>query len=211
MLASKNPKPSTKNDSPFHEPEISFSKDKYNPDLQIPVYLAIQQLLSEGEVAIELLLRHPQDDRYSISAYAAGSFNMHVSRVCESLVEISISCFKPEINYITYDQEHVYPKLAVGESLGEWWAKNKHRGLMALQLEAIDANLDFFKTVDGKKARPIYLSENRYEIDDFNKMRDENIVTLKTIRASIVARGESYRPKAITRLQRGIQFVGLPW
>lgn len=208
-LASKNAAPPIR--GPSDDAYITFPKETYDQDLQIPVYLAIQQLVAEGEIAVDLLLSHPNDERYSFSVKTVGPSNLSVSSVCQLLAEIPINCFKPELEYITYDQEFVYPKLGPKETFADWWAKNKHRGLAALQLEAIDANLAFFRTVDGEKARGTFLSEGRLPIDEFNECREKNKRVLEKIRAVIIAGNEAYQPKTITRLQRDRNLIGLPW
>src|SRR5437660_637199 len=76
MLASTNKAPDAK------EGRLSVPKD-YDTGAQAVVYLAAQQLLSEGSPAFDLLIEHFDDDEYSYSYESpVGRFNRTVGDVC---------------------------------------------------------------------------------------------------------------------------------
>src|SRR5262249_15271954 len=84
MLASKNPPPAIEGKEKWEDKTITFSK-QYDKSLQVPVYLAVQQLLAEDEVAIDLLLSHTDDKRYSYSVNCLNDYNVSVSDACEAI------------------------------------------------------------------------------------------------------------------------------
>src|SRR5258708_1372649 len=78
MLASRNAAPRIVGDpGKGEDAEITFEKT-YDTNLQVPVYLAMQQLLAEGEAALELLRANANDARYSLSINSINDSNLTV-------------------------------------------------------------------------------------------------------------------------------------
>ena len=125
--------------------------------------------------AIDRLLTHASDNRYSITVESSGAANIHASTICFWIAKNKILCFQPEIHFITHDQDFLYPHAATPERLQAWWNENKHKGRVALQVEAIDASIDFMQRVDWAKARGQFLSEGKLPEEEFNRLRQENI------------------------------------
>jgi hypothetical protein len=185
---------------------IEFPKP-YDKSLQVPVYLAIQQLLAEDEPAIDHLLAHTDDNRYSYSVNADEDRNVSVSEACEAIVRRKLLSFEDELHFLTRGGVCPYP---FEGSLTQWWQKNKHRGLATLQIEAIDASIAFMGDLDSKTASPEHPEANRLPSDEFNRRREENLTILKAIRQSILLTGEPYRAKSIDYHGWAYLF-GLPW
>lgn len=83
LLASRNHAPEIRGNARRGEDQtIRFPKE-FDKSLQIPVYLAVKELLAEDEAAIDLLLAHQGDDRYSFSVNSDTDYNVTVSKACE--------------------------------------------------------------------------------------------------------------------------------
>jgi len=216
MLASKNPVPKITGELCQKEGIIEYPKE-YKDSLQVPVYLALQQLLAEGEGAFDQLLAHTDDNRYSFTDKWCEQFhNRFVSDVCESIVERNLHCCHPELHLITRDEGwHSYPNLEPFGSLAKWWQKNKKRGLTALQIESIDDTIAFMRRLDGRTAAPWHAQAEQFPIDEFDRLRDENVRILKAVRQYIVRTGKPYLPKTLdgpkNRNSGERQIIALPW
>jgi len=210
MLASKNPAPEITGEKWERDAIIEYSKE-YNDSLQVPVYLALQQLLAEGEGAFDQLLAHTDDNRYSFTVKRIEQFyNRSVSVVCKSIVERNLRCCHPELHLITRGHGwYSYPNLEPFGSLAKWWQKNNKRGLAALQIESIDDTIAFMRHLDGRTAAPWHAQAEQYPIDEFNRLRDENVRILKAVRQYIVHTGKPYRPKVLDGWSSEI--IALPW
>lgn len=134
MLASKNTAPVVHGNARQGGDETIRFTNGYDKALQVPVYLAAQQLLTEGEAALDALLAHVGDARYSFSLnFSNTDFNVSVSEACERIAERIVLAFKPRLHVLTRSQFGIYPKLeGVNQPLAKWWEKNKHRGLRTL-------------------------------------------------------------------------------
>lgn len=208
LLASKNQAPIIRGNARRGEDQtISFPKD-YDRSLQVPVYLAVKELLAEDEAAMDLLLTHDSDERYSFSTNSYIDRNVTVSEACEWIARQKLLAFEPELHVITRSQFGLYPTDA-NDSLKTWWTSNKQRGLANLQIEALDAAIKFMATVDGATAPPWHPQASRLPVDTFNRHRDANVQTLKAIRQYIVATGAPYRAKTLDDAHGC--FFGLPW
>ncbi len=205
LLASKNPAPKRR------EGEIRVPEN-YDRNAQVIVFLAIQQLLVEGADAFEVLLAHQEDERYSFSFHGVqGDGNLSVAGACHWIVKQSVECYASEIHYLTRDQDFVY-LFRDGEAdsnLSEWWKKNRARPLWELQIEAIDQQIRFMRTVDWKTARDPFLDGGKLDQEDFETHRKENLAILLRLKNSIEAMKQPFRPKML-HLQRA--WMGLlPW
>jgi len=208
LLASKNQAPEVRGNARRGEDQtITFPKD-YDRSLQVPVYLAVKELLAEEEAAMDLLLAHEGDDRYSFSTNSEIDNNVTVSEACKWIAAKKLLAYEPELHVITRTQFGLYPADAKG-SLKTWWSNNKMRGLATLQTEALDAAITFMTTVDAATAPPWHPEASRLPVDSFNRHRDANLQTLKAIRQYIVATGTPYRAKTLDDAHRF--FYGLPW
>lgn len=211
LLASKNPAPRIEGDaSGGDDPEIRFDS-QYDKTAQVPVYLALNQLLSEGEGAFELLLQHSDDKRYAFSVNSYHDYNVTVGGACEKIVYRNIVCFEPEMHVITRSQFGLYPprEQMQGQSLREWWEKNKRRGLNTIQVEAMDTMIAFMQEVDGRTAPPWHPAAEPLPLEEFNRFRDKNLQTLKSMRHTILSTGKPLTAKTIEG--HVTYFFGLPW
>jgi hypothetical protein len=215
LLASKNKAPKVRgNINEGDDEDISFPKS-YDKSLQVPVYLAVKELLNEDEAVIDLLLAHRNDDRYSFSVnFANRDFNVTVARACRDIVDRKISCYEPEMEFISKGQYGVrYPDLDPqadhDKAWKTWWNKNKKRGLATLQIEAIDSMIEFMTKADGRTATPIHPDAEPLPIKEFNRKREQNLRKLKAIRQYIVDSKTPYHPTAL--FDDAMYIFGLPW
>lgn len=210
MLVSRNPAPVVKGNVRLGDDQtLVFPKD-YDKSLQVPVYLAAQQLLAEGETALGPLLTHVEDGRYSFSVnHSNTDYNVSVSGACEMIANRIILAFDPELHFITRSQGRAYPSEKPRLPLAKWWEANKRRGLRAVQIEAIDAMISYMKAVDSETALPTHADAEPLPIGEFNHLREENLRILTSIRHTIMERGQPYRPKSLDDGQRCL--YGLPW
>jgi hypothetical protein len=214
MLASKNAPPPIRGDASKGDDQTIKMPDEYDKSLQVPVFLATEQLLTENEAAFDQLLAHTNDDRYSYSVNGMADFNVNVSQACVKIVTRCLLSYEPELHVITSSQGMRYlekQRLAThdSKSLVEWWEKNKTRGLAAIQVEAIDDEIEFMRDVDGTKALGPYLDGPQLPIDKFNSLRDENLQILGGIRHAIIETGEPHRAKSMDDYYGCM--IGMPW
>jgi len=208
MLASRNAPPRIHGD-PRKGDWVQIRFDKaYDTNLQVPVYLAMQELLAEEEAALDLLLKHGDDKRYCLSiTHIENDENKTVGEICTRIFWAKILPFQEELHFITKDQWGVYPRS--GKSDKEWWKGKKKHGLAKVQIEAIDAMLDFMKKADVKKASPWHPEAKPVTPREFERGRKKNIRLLKAIRETIVNTGKPYRPSTCNPWYDHI--IGLPW
>lgn len=208
LLASKNHPPKIRGNARRGEDQtIQFSSD-YDMSLQVPVYLAIKELLAEEEAAVDLLVAHQGDERYSFSLNSDADYNITVSQACERIARKKLLAYEPELKLITGLQYGTYPA-DQQVPFKTWWSKNKERGLAKLQIEAIDEQIKLMATVDGATALPPHPQARRLPLDEFNRHRDANLQTLKAIRQCVEATGAPYRAKTLDEAYSC--FFGLPW
>ncbi|WP_254513263.1 hypothetical protein [Anatilimnocola floriformis] len=205
-LASPNPAPVM--DDPEFESVAKFPAN-YDRNRQVDVYLATQQLLAEGELALDLLLANPQDNRYSYTMHGVSDHNYSVSVACDLIAYRIILCFEGEMNVISRSQYIDYLPVTRDKTLAEWWQANKKRGLVTIQLEALDQQIKVMEKLDAATASAWHPEAEQYPRDIFNRLRDENVRTLKSIRAFVAANGKPYRPKSLD--SEYAKFSGLPW
>jgi hypothetical protein len=207
-LASKNQAPHVRGNARRGEDQtIAFPED-YDRSLQVPVYLAIKELLSEDEDTINLLLSHEGDERYAFSVNSYTDHNVTVSAACLWIAKQKLLAYEPELHVLSRSQFGVYPPRS-SDSFQVWWSKNKARGLAVLQIEAIDAAIDYMVSVDGATASPRHPEVSRLPLNEFNRRRDANLMVLKAIRQYVVATGTPYRARILDDDQSCI--FGLPW
>jgi hypothetical protein len=216
MLASRNRAPKIVGDiskreirgKPMGEiAQADFDKS-YNSNLQVPVYLALQQLLAEGEPALDLLLRHQDDKRYCLSVHSIeDDENVTVGFICSRIFWAHIFPLNSELHFMTKDQYGVYP--AGNDSVEAWWKNKKKIGLAKVQIEAIDAMLDFMQKADAKKASPWHPLAEKVRPAEFEKRRKKNIRILKAVRETILSTGKPYRPRTCLAWYEDV--IGLPW
>jgi hypothetical protein len=209
QLASKNVAPAIHGDARrgFEDQAIKFEKP-YDASLQVPVYLAIQQLLHEDAVAVDWLISHADDQRYSLSVNGYQDENISVTEACRMIARAKVFSFEDDLRLITRDQQNAFSFGEGGRDFADWWNENRGRGLVALQIEVIDANISFFQTADVETASPVHPQAEPLSEDDFNRGRDENVRKLKAIRACIAATGKPYQA---AKLMTGQHIFGLPW
>jgi hypothetical protein len=208
MLASRNAPPKIVGDPcKGEEAEIHFDKT-YDKNLQVPVYLAMQQLLAEGEDAFDQLLKHGDDKRYCLSVNSLNDKNITVGEVCQRIFGANIRPWSGEIRFLTKGGGGRTPG-AEGKSFKEWWKEKKRIGLAKVQIEVIDADLDFMRKADAKKAVAWHPYAKPVPPAEFESRREANIRVLTAIRESIVRTGKPYRARTIEGSHEYI--FGLPW
>jgi hypothetical protein len=216
MLASRNPAPKLIGEEskreirgkPMGETVQAVFHKSYDSNLQVPVYLAMQQLLTEGEPALDLLLKHQDDRRYCLSIHSIeDDKNETVASICSRIFWAIVLPLEDELHFMTKDQWRVYP--AGYDSAVAWWKDKKKLGLAKVQIEAIDAMLDFMQKADARKAVPWHPEAEKIPPAEFEKRRKENIRILKAVRETILSTGKPYRPR--TCLPWFEYLIGLPW
>lgn len=183
----------------------------YDRQAQAVVFLAIQGLLNEGEDAFDLLISHAADNRYSYTYESpAGEFNKSVGWVCTDILARSIECYEPRMHYITKDQFRPYVRKHVqGSNWAQWWEKNKDRPLWQIQIDAIDEQIAFMKSVDRDTANSTHHYAKKLDPEIFNQRRQENLKILQAMRSAIELLKEPYRP---TNLDQTYGYMKLlPW
>jgi hypothetical protein len=191
MLASKNPAPATR------EGIMNVPKH-FDKQAQAVVYLAIQQLLSEGSEAFDLLIQHLDDEEYCYSYNApAGNFNVNVGTACYQVLIRSIQCYEFEIELITRDQHDLYLKWKSKPDAAKWWADNRDRPLWQIQIEAIDEAIQFMETISRATARSSHPYAEKLTVKEFEASRKKNLHLLEVRRKSIAVTQEYYRPKSV--------------
>jgi hypothetical protein len=216
MLASQNPGPKIIGDEsrreirgkPRGEIALAVFAKSYDKDVQVSVYLGMQQLLAEGEAALDLLAKHADDRHYCLTMLSMeDAENNTVGTICTRIFWANILPFKDELHFMTKAQNLVYP--AGYPSVKEWWKDKKQSGLAKIQIEAIDAMLDFMHNADAKKATAWHPEARKVPPAKFEKRRKKNIRILKAIRETIRSTGKPYRPR--TCLAWYERVLGLPW
>jgi hypothetical protein len=216
MLASRNPAPKIIGEDskreirgkPMGEIAKAVFDKSYDRDLQASVYLAMQQLLAEGEDALDLLLEHKDDKRYCLSVHdIEDDENETVGDVCLRIFWTNIHPLTDELHFMTKDQYGVYPGLSC--SADEWWKDKKKIGLAKVQIEGIDAMLDFMQKAVAKEAKPWHPDAETVPPAKFEKRRKENIRILKAVRETILSTGKPYRPRTFLAWHEDV--IGLPW
>jgi hypothetical protein len=205
-LASPNVAPEIRDEG--NEGWVKFSPS-YDRDKQVDVYLAAQQLLGEGELALDLLLAHPKDDRYSFTWHSPSDRNYPVSIACELIADRIIQSYEGEMNRISRSQFVFNPPLHSKITLAQWWQENKKRGLVTIQLEALDQQIKVMEKLDAATASAWHPEAEQHPRDEFNRLRDENLRTLKSIRIFVAMSGKPHRAKSLDH-EHGV-FFGLPW
>jgi hypothetical protein len=202
MLASKNAAPEGKYG------DLTYPKN-YDKSKQAIIYLAIQQLLGEGSAAFDILINHVADKRHSyVDEAGNGEWSVSVGDVCVRIMARNINCYECEIYSITMDQDKIDPWW--GKEFVDWLKANKQRPLYELQTESIDRAIKFFETVDREKAStPHPEMRNKMPVDEFERKRKENLRILRSMRASINANNQPYRPRTIDN--EGGSMRDLPW
>jgi hypothetical protein len=217
MLASRNPAPKIIGDDgreirgkPTGLIVRAVFDKSYDRDVQVSVYLAMQQLLAEGEVALDLLCKHEDDKRYCLTIRSMEDpENETVGTICRRIFWANILPFKDELHFITKAQYGFYPARHESESVKEWWKGKKKTGLARVQIEAIDAMLDFMQKADAKKATAWHPEAKKVPPAEFEKRRKKNIRILRAIRETILSTGKPYRPRSCLAWYQRV--IGLQW
>lgn len=207
LLASKNKAP--KERGPLVTP--SRAPPGYDTKDQLLVFLAIQQLLQEGDEAFDELIAHVDDRRYCISySVADGGYHFSVGIVCQ---RICFACISPHLkdgvlNLMTSDKQ-TYDGFPAGTTLKKWWEVNRRSPLWKIQIAQIGRKIDFLKKFDLKQARPSQHLAKKLPLDTLETMRVRDIARLEAIKAVVTAMEEPYRPTSIEQSEE--RFMWLPW
>ncbi len=204
LLASKNSRPQQ-----VHR-DIDFPKN-YQYEAQVPVYLAMRQLLNEGAGACDGLCKHFEDQRYSYTKKGInGDTNRSVGSVSNEIFQCILCPYHYEIHFITRDQRNI--GLGAEKDLKDWWKTHREQPLWQLQLEQIELALKFFSTARTETVASIHPDAPRFDTEEFEKLRIENVEHLQALKTSINALKKPYVTQLIESggsSQTG--FTSLPW
>jgi len=178
------------------------------------VYLAILQLLAEGDTAFETMIEHSGDKRFSYT-YAApdGEYNCTVGEACVLIMVRCIKCYRNEIHIISEEQRDLPPNFGKEGRLANWWKQNRQRPLWEIQVEGIDRAIELMENVRRDTTRLPWRFAGELTPAVFESRRKDNLRILKELRASIMARKEAYRPKSLEKWKYDEYepMLGLPW
>jgi hypothetical protein len=216
QLASRNKAPTIRGNADRGEDQTIRFPDDYDELLQVPVYSAIQALLAEDDAAMDLLLEHSKDARYSFSVNSYKDDNVTVGEACMTIATAMLTGFEDELHVLSRSQFGVFPPMDAPfddsihlPPLLEYWRQHKDVGIAKIQIEAIDAALEYFRNADAETAIPWHPDAQRLEVTEFNRLRDENIKTLTAIRRYVNETGKRYRTNRIDGAHHCL--FGLPW
>lgn len=215
QLASTNEAPPIRGNARRGEDQTIRFPESYDKSRQVLVYSAIQSLLAEEDVAINVLLEHGEDLRYSYSVNSYIDYNVTVGEACRTIAEAMLIGFENELQVVSRSQFGIFPPPASSSQdkpamdLATYWRLNKNRGSAKIQIEAIDAMLEYFKNADAQREPPWHPDAQPLPAAEFNRRRDQNIKTLTAIRRMISETDKRYRTNTIEGA--GHCIFGLPW
>ena len=215
QLASRNNTPPILGNARRGEDQTIRFPESYDKSRQVLVYNAIQTLLAEDDAAIDLLLEHEEDPRYSYSVNSYVDYNVTVGEACRTIAEAMLIGFENELHVVSRSQFGLFPPRETSPAdksamdLATYWRMNKSRGAAKVQIEAIDAMLEYFKNADAQREPPWHPDARPLPAAEFNRRRDLNIKTLIAMRQLISETGKRYRTNTIEGAHYCI--FGLPW
>lgn len=215
QLASRNAAPPVRGDASVGDDETIDFPATYDKTLQTPVFCAYKALLAEDDAAIDILIEHTGDKRYSYSVNSISDRNVTVGAACEEIASAMFIGFESELEVISRGQFGLFPtadpfdKSNQLPSVVEYWKKNKELGLAKIQLLAIDEMLEYFRNANGETEPPWHPEAARLELSEFNRRRDANIRTLLAIRRYVSETGKRYKTTQIDGAHNCM--FGLPW
>ena len=136
QLASQNTAPPVVGSFDDGEEQLVKFPEKYDRSLQVPVYCAYQALLAEEDTAIDLLLDHAEDTRYSYSVNSFRDYNVSVGNACQRIASAMLIGFEEELHVISRDQKHVFPpadpfgKNKPRPDLLDYWRQRRELGFL---------------------------------------------------------------------------------
>lgn len=195
MLASPNDPPEQRSS----RDDVHFAKS-HDRNKQVRVFAAFRALLAEDERVIDLLLAHKNDDRYSYSVNRTDvDANRSVSDACKAIAYKKIVGFIDELRPICSPPYFAFPppRETKGgtkrQGVLAYWENNKDVGLATIQIRALDAMIESFETVDAATVPNWHPDiHERRPVDEFNKLRAENIKQLKAIRLLVSTTKKPY-------------------
>jgi hypothetical protein len=214
QLASRNAAPIVRGNARRGEDQTIRFPETFDKELQTPVYSAMQALLAEDDMAIDILMEHSDDMRYSYSVNTYADYNVSVGRACTILATQMLIGFEDELLVVSRSQFGVFPLNSSGEddapvTVLEYWKKHRDLGAAKVQIQAIDTMLEYFRTADSKTEPPWHPDAQRLDTAEFNRRRDENIRSLTAIRRFISDTGRRYRTNRTNSTHDAL--YGFPW
>jgi hypothetical protein len=200
-LASTNAAPDTGSPHIFAE--------GYDRNAQVCVYLAIQQLLREGSLSFDLLVRHFDDQRYSHTAeFPAEYGNRTVGATCEIIMRDTVLFYERDIDMFTDEQTDVPLH---SQELRVWWRNHRNDPLWKIQADAVEEELQILKAIEFSKAVGVRSPQGvtKPQRGDFEMRRTKDIDILQRLLAAIVATHKPYFPTTIDAPYDAM--IGLPW
>lgn len=216
LLASPNDSPEIVKFKGFSNDEVKFG-DAYSKEKQTQVYLAMKTLLSEDERAIDVLLKHCDDKRYSYTVHNTSDRNVSVGRACEEIVRKKMVGFSDDIELICQPQYlyAYFPDIQEINptndrlTIADYWEQRRKLGLVGIQKEELRRLIKLFETVDGKTVLPNRPEAARLPIEEFERQRDRNLRILRSIRESVESTGKPYLTTNVNPTYGSMH--GLPW
>lgn len=215
QLASRNTAPPVQGDAREGDDQTIRFPATYDRTLQTPVFCAYKALLAEDEAAIDILIEHAGDQRYSYSVNTYADYNVSVGDACSKIASAMIIGFENELDVISRSQFGVFPtgdpfdKSDPLPSVVRYWKRNNELGLAKIQILAIDATLTYFRNANGEAEPPWHPEAARLELSEFNRRREANIRTLTAIRKYVSETGRRYKTTQIDGSHDCM--FGLPW
>jgi hypothetical protein len=215
QLASRNAAPLVRGDASEGDDQTIHFPATYDETQQTPVFCAYKALLAEEDAAIDILIEHANDQRYSYSVNSTSDRNVTVGAACEEIASAMIVGFDNELEVISRSQFGVFPardpfdKSDPLPTVVSYWKKNKELGLAKIQLLAIDEMLKYFRNANGETDPPWHPEAARLDLSEFNRRRDANIRTLTAIRKYVSETGKRYKTTQIDGAHNCM--FGLPW
>lgn len=214
QLASRNAAPIVRGNARRGEDQTIRFPETFDRQLQTTVYSAMQALLAEDDIAIDVLMEHVDDARYSFSVNSYKDCNVSVGRACTILATQMLMGFEDELQVVSRSQFGVFPVDSSGENdypttVLDYWRKHRNLGAAKIQVQAIDAMLEYFRTADSSTEPPWHPDAQRLETAEFNRRRDENIKYLTAIRRFVSDTGRRYRTNRTNGTHDSL--YGFPW
>lgn len=214
QLASRNAAPIVRGNARRGEDQTIRFPESFDKQLQTPVYSAMQALLAEDDIAIDVLMEHVDDARYSFSVNSYTDYNVSVGRACTILATQMLIGFEDELQVVSRSQFGVFPLDSSDANdsppnVLAYWKKHRDLGAAKIQVQAIDAMLEYFRTADSSTEPPWHPDAQRLGPAEFNRRRDENIKYLTAIRRFVSDTGRRYRTNGTNGTHDSL--YGFPW
>lgn len=160
----------------------------YDRRAQVKVLDAWIALLRKGIDAFPQLVANADDLRYCCSAHGAnGDVNISVGGACHHIIVNQVAIFH---DVVDHPAPGAAPRHFADEGLAAWWAKNQHRTLLELQIEATKQALKELKN-------PSEIERQLRESPIVNDRQQKNITRLETLLERLKASKHAIQPRTV--------------